>query len=91
MWVEADKTVKTYESVKRQENLSHHLFSFSTPPSFMSVFFCMKREKKQHRCDGMDNEAVPWPSKHFLCLAWVFSCFTSTSAVAENKKHKTKK
>lgn len=53
------------------------------PPASLS-FSCGKA--KHHRCNGMKNEAVPWPSKHFLCLAQVFSSFTPTSCEAENKK-----
>lgn len=54
------------------------------PPCLITVFSYVEIEHQ--RCDRMLNEAIPWPSKHFLCLAQVFSCFTPTSGEAENKK-----
>lgn len=92
MWVEADKAQQKPMCLSIARRISFTTsFLFPLHPPFWLCFSTWKEGKKQPRCDGMDNEAVPWPSKHFLCLAWVFSSFTSTSAVAENKKHKTKK
>lgn len=92
MWVEADKAQQKPMCLSIARRISFTTsFLFPLHPPFWLCFSTWKEGEKQPRCDGMDNEAVPWPSKHFLCLAWVFSSFTSTSAVAENKKHKTKK
>lgn len=64
-------TAKTYVSVNRQENLFHHLFSFPTPPSFLTVFFYMKRGEKttQMWWNGQWSGTVAFKALPLPCLS----------------------
>lgn len=73
-------------SANGRKSFSSSSFCPSTLLPLLPVAVFSYVEIEHQRCERMKNEAIPKPSKHFLCLAQVFSCFTPTSGEAENKK-----